>query len=235
VGILGLLLLLIVGMGIAAVYFLPKMFRDAANDNSIVNVNVNRNDRSSNRNANTLEKNTNDNSSTNELTAPPTDTQQVLDQLTQIEHEWTVANINADKKQLDRILADDYVGEDAEGKPHGKAEYIRTIERDTSIEKWDFEDLKVDLNGDRAALSGIIRFQVDGKLRVFRFTDKFVWRDGRWQAVGSEVKPLAEDSSQRSEVRSQKSEVRTQKPGVRNQETGLHFASYQSTKLHPYV
>lgn len=204
VGILGLLLLLLVGMGIAAVYFLPKMIREAANDNSSVNINVNRNDRSSsNRNANTLDKNTNDNSSTDDLAAPPTDTQQVLDQLTQIEHEWTVANINADKKQLDRILADDYVGEDAEGKPHGKAEYIRTIERDTSIEKWDFEDLKVDLTGDRAALSGIIRFQVEGKLRVFRFTDKFVWRDGRWQAVGSEVKPVSEERSQKTEYRIQ--------------------------------
>ena len=193
VGILGLLLLLLVGMGLAAVYFLPKMIREVANDNSTVNVNVNRNDRStSNRNSSTLEKNTNDNSATNEWAAPPTDEQQVLGQLTEIEHEWTVANINADKKKLDRILADDYVGEDPQGRIQGKADYIRTIERDTSIQKWDFEDLKVDLNGDRAALSGILRLQVDGKPAAFRFTDKFVWRDGRWQAVGSEVKPLSE-------------------------------------------
>lgn len=192
-GILGLLLLLLVGMGLAAVYFLPKMIREVANDNSTVNVNVNRNDRStSNRNSSTLEKNTNDNSATNEWAAPPTDEQQVLGQLTEIEHEWTVANINADKKKLDRILADDYVGEDPQGRIQGKADYIRTIERDTSIQKWDFEDLKVDLNGDRAALSGILRLQVDGKPAAFRFTDKFVWRDGRWQAVGSEVKPLSE-------------------------------------------
>ena len=192
-GILALLLLLVVGMGIAAVYFLPKMIREASNDNSIVNRNDNRNDRSnSNRNSNTLGKNTNDNSAVNELAPAPTDEQQVLAQLRELEHEWTVANINADKKKLDHILADDYVGEGPEGKPHGKAEYLRTIKRDTSIQKWDFEDLKVELNGDRASLSGILRLQVDDKPTALRFTDKFVWRDGRWQAVGSEVTPLKE-------------------------------------------
>jgi uncharacterized protein DUF4440 len=192
-GILALLLLLFVGMGIAAIYFVPKMIREAANDNSIVNANVNRNDRSnSNRNANSLDKNTNDNSAIDEWAPPPADQQQVLAQLTELEHEWTVANINADKKKLNRILADDYVGEGPSGKTHGKAEYLRTIERDTSIQKWDFEDLKVDLNGDRASLSGILTLQIDDKPRSFRFTDKFVWRDGRWQAIGSEVTPFKE-------------------------------------------
>ncbi len=33
-----------------------------------------------------------------------------------------------------------------EGKVQGKAEYLRTITRDTVIQKWEFEDLKVDLN-----------------------------------------------------------------------------------------
>ena len=35
-------------------------------------------------------------------TPPPTDQEQVLAQLTNLEQEWTVANINADKKKLDR-------------------------------------------------------------------------------------------------------------------------------------
>ena len=190
-GILALLVLLFAGIGIAAVYFVPKMIREAANDNSIVNANVNRKDRNnSNRNANPLNKNTNENSAIDEGAPAPTDEQQVLAQLTELEHEWTVANINADKKKLDRILADDYVSEDASGQTHGKAEYLRTIERDTSIQKWDFEDLKVELNGDRASLSGVLRLQVNDKPAAYRFTDKFVWRDGRWQAVGSEVRPL---------------------------------------------
>ena len=123
----------------------------------------------------------------------------MLSDLTDLEHEWTVANINADKKKLDRILADDYVGT-SEGKSQGKAEYIKTIKRDTTIQKWSFEDLKVNLKSDRATLTGTIRLDVkdeQGQVQspAFRFTDKFVWRDGRWQATGSEVEPV-KDSGQ---------------------------------------
>jgi hypothetical protein len=41
--------------------------------------------------------------------------------------------------------------------------------------------------GDRASLDGVIRLQLPDQEAAFRFTDKFVWRDGRWQAVGSEI------------------------------------------------
>jgi hypothetical protein len=100
-----------------------------------------------------------------------------------------VTNINADKKALDRILADDYVGL-TEGRAQGKSEYIETIKRDTTIEKWDFQDLKVKLSGDRATLTGILNLVVNGQQVHFRFTDKFVWRDGRWLATGSVVSEL---------------------------------------------
>ncbi len=113
----------------------------------------------------------------------------MLAQLNDLENEWTVANINADKKKLDRILADDYVGK-SEGRPQGKAEYLKTIEPDSTIQKWEFEDLKVSLAGDRATLTGIIRLQVKDQELAFNFVDKFVWRDGRWQAIGSEVNPV---------------------------------------------
>jgi len=57
--------------------------------------------------------------------------------------------------------------------------------------------LRVTLTGDRAALKGLITLDVkddqgeDRRIR-YQFTDKFVWRDGRWQAIGSEVNPLKE-------------------------------------------
>src|SRR6185295_1947163 len=95
----------------------------------------------------------------------------------------------ADRKKLAEILADDYVGPTSDGKIQGKAEYIRTIERDTSIEKWDFQDLRLSLHGDRATLLGRVHFQLKDKELVFDFVDRFVWREGRWQATGSEVTP----------------------------------------------
>ena len=118
---------------------------------------------------------------------PPTNQDEVLAQLTDIENEWTAANLNADKKKLARILADDYVGPDAGGGLLGKAEYIDTIERDTRIEKWEFSNLKVQLAGNRAMLTGEIKYLIEGQDVEYKFIDKFVWRDGRWQATGSEI------------------------------------------------
>ena len=197
VGIAGALLIGVVGLGIALALMVPKMMRNNKADNNNANVGISQQPNSNtNSNANSAisNSNLNSNSSTNEnagviddAAPPPTDTAAVLSDLTEIEHEWTVANINADKRKLDYILADDYVGTASDGKSQGKAEYLRTIERDTTIEKWNFEDLKVSLRGDRATLTGRIRIQIKGQEVVYSFIDKFVWRDARWQAVGSEV------------------------------------------------
>lgn len=198
VGILAVAFIGIVGVGIVAAILIPNMMRAASNRNrATANVNVERSDSdNSNLDSNTtapnsnlgnLNENTDAAPDEDATTAPPNDKTKVLSDLRDIEHEWTAANINADKQKLDKILADDYVGQTSEGKAQGKADYLKTIERDTSIQEWDFEDLKVDLKGDRAALSGIIRFKLRDREVAYNFTDKFVWRDGRWQAVGSEV------------------------------------------------
>jgi hypothetical protein len=119
-------------------------------------------------------------------TPAPADETQVLAQLTAIEHEWTVANINADRQKLDRILADDYVGQGPAGL-QGKKEYLDGIQRDTTTDRWEFDDLKVQLSGDRATLTGKVRFFARSGDEAFNFIDKFVWRDGRWQATASEI------------------------------------------------
>jgi hypothetical protein len=194
-------------IGIAAAIMIPKMLRAASSHPA----NLNANHQPSDANANLNERNLNansavDNSNANansaadnsrDTTPPPANQEEVLQQLTDLEQEWTVANINADKKKLDRILADDYVGSTADGKPQGKAEYLRTATRDTAIQKWNFEDLKLSLKADRVTLNGTINLNVrnergENQELAFTFTDKFVWRDGRWQATGSEVKPAQE-------------------------------------------
>ena len=201
VAILAIVLLAIAALGIAAAVFIPRMLRAAANQNSSnVNVRSYRTDNSNiaNRNANSNAnsnvnaggQNENDNSDEEDLVALPTNEEEVLAQLNDLENDWTVSNINADKKKLDRILADDYVGKSSEGKAQGKAEYLKTIQPDTTIQKWEFEDLKVSLAGDRATLTGIIRLQLKDQEVAFNFVDKFVWRDGRWQAIGSDVNPV---------------------------------------------
>ena len=194
--IFGVLVIGIVGMSIAAAFLLPGMMRTPASQNAAprnANVESNSNQRS-NLNANSLnhnsaeaEENTNDVPRADVDSTAPTDKEQVLGQLKDIENDWTVANLNADRKKLERILADDYVGTTNEGKTQGKAEYIKTIERDSQVQKWNFEDLKLSLRGDRATLTGTVRLLIQDRDVAYHFTDKFVWREGRWQATGSEV------------------------------------------------
>lgn len=202
VGILALLLLAVAGLGIAAVILVPNMMRAAQNKknsnvpantrpggNGNSNSNLNANSNSSVNNEN---DNTNENSNSGNSTPPPTNQELVLSDLKNIEDEWTVANLNADKKKLARILADDYVGTTADGAMQGKADYLRDIKPDPTITHWDFENLKLALKGDRATLTGTVSLdssEQDEQI-VLRFTDKFVWRNGRWQAVSSEVAPI---------------------------------------------
>ena len=195
-GILVVVLLVVGGLGIAAVMLIPKMMRASSNTNT-TNANINRQNSNANLNSRSSNSsNANSNSISDDSTPPPTDRDAVLTDLKNLEDEWTVANINADKNKLNRILADDYVGI-TEGRAQGKAEYLKTIERDTSIQHWEFSNLKVTLNGDRASLTGRIRLDVkdendQDRQLTFEFTDKFVWRDGRWQATSSQVDPVKE-------------------------------------------
>ena len=187
-GIGGAFLLGILAISITAAILVPRMMRSRQNERG--RVQIQNSNTVENNNSNTAKtSNTNSNSTERVDTAAPTDHEQVLAQLKQLEHEWTVANINADKKKLDEILADDYVGQESEeGGLQSKTEYIETIERDTQVEKWEFSDLKLALAGDRATLSGIITYFVRERSVSFDFTDKFVWRDGRWQATGAALK-----------------------------------------------
>ena len=216
---LGLLVVVIAGVSIAAIIFLPKISHQSATPNgnrgvigdanqnsgpAVSTSSPNANAKVANANISVVtpanaNANTNANANVNANISPnvnssvsssgaPIDKDQVLAQLTELEQEWTVANLNADKKALARILADDYVGNTASGL-QGKVDYINGIKRDTTIERWDFQGLKVTLHGDLATLSGTLKLVVQGQERLFGFTDKFVWRDGRWQATGSEVRP----------------------------------------------
>ena len=158
VGLIGAFLLGAIGISIAAAIFVPRMVRSRQGDLPVVT--------------------TNEPDQPDNPDAPaPTDEQQVLAQLTQIENEWTVANINADKKKLDRILADDYVGQTPlpERGLEGKREYLNRITRDLDTERWEFTDLKVDLSGDRATLTGRITFYGRGR-QWRRPTNSKCWR-----------------------------------------------------------
>lgn len=115
-------------------------------------------------------------------TGAPTDEKVVMSQLTELEKQWTVANLEGDKNTLDQILANDYRG----GNPsHNKQQYLDELRPDATVKSWEFQDLRLGLEGDRATLDGYLRQVTTRGTEVYSFTDKFVWRDGRWQATAS--------------------------------------------------
>ena len=184
VGLAGAFILGILAIGIAAAILVPRVTR------RVEQAERNANHRTENSNTEPAPESNSNTNATEHVDAPvPTDHDQVLTQLKDIENEWTVANLNADKKKLDQILADDFVTQTDKGDLISKADYLRTIERDTETDKWEFSNLKLVLTGDRAALSGTLTL-FDGGRKTYDFTDKFVWRDGRWQSTSSVVKEL---------------------------------------------
>lgn len=112
----------------------------------------------------------------------PDDEDEVLSQLTKLEEEWTQANVKGDKQALENILADEYVGG---ANAHSKREYIDSLKPDTEVQTWELSDLTVKQDNDRATVRGTLTNETTKGTEVYDFTDKFVWRDRRWQAVGS--------------------------------------------------
>lgn len=114
----------------------------------------------------------------------PEDEDEVLAQLTQLEDEWARANVKGDKAALEKILADEYAGG---AEAPSKRAYIDSLTADPSISSFEVHDLTVDQNADRATVKGSMTEETTKGTVAYDFTDKFVWRDHRWQAVASQT------------------------------------------------
>lgn len=169
----GLLVLFFFMMVIVAVIAIPQIMKKSQNANRVV-INVP-----------TPEPSETSSPKPEESTSPseaPTDEDVAQTQLTDLEKRWTQANIDGDKAALETILADEYSGGDP---PHNKRQYIDELKPDPTVKSWEMEDLTVDLDGERATMTGYLKQMTTDGNQVFSFTDEFVWRDGRWQATGS--------------------------------------------------
>jgi hypothetical protein len=166
----GLAILFLLAIVIASVIVIPKMIGSSVRSDGYGD------SRSGDRGDSPTPPETSSNS------GAPTDESAVLAQLTELEKQWTVANVDGDKEAINRILADDYRGGEPE---HTKKDYLDQLKPDPTIKSWEFQDLRLRLEGDRATLDGYLRQETTRGVEVYSFTDEFGWRDGRWQATGS--------------------------------------------------
>jgi hypothetical protein len=97
--------------------------------------------------------------------------------LTQMERDWARAK---DFKTLDRILADDWLSTDFQGKTTTKAQALAALKTNPAQQPMELGEIKVRVFGTTAVVTGK---DTTGR---FAWMDVFVKRNGRWQAVASQ-------------------------------------------------
>jgi ketosteroid isomerase-like protein len=128
-------------------------------------------------------------------TASPSENEEQA--LMKVETEWGDAMTKRDIVALDRILGDDHSVITKDGSILTKAQEIANYKSEASSnELFDFEPMKVRVFGDTAVVTGGHReksynFGKDTSGH-YRWTDIFVKRSGRWQAVASELTRVEE-------------------------------------------
>jgi len=116
--------------------------------------------------------------------------------LMQMEREWVEAAQKKDAATLDRILADDWVGQGPTGIAK-KAEALADLKSgDNKLESITLGDMKVRVFRDTAIVTGSDDEKSSYKDKDtsghYTWTDVFVKRQGRWQAVASQSTRLTQ-------------------------------------------
>jgi ketosteroid isomerase-like protein len=115
-------------------------------------------------------------------------------QLKEIEARWTQAFVTRDATVVESILADNYVLTDEKGKVSNRSGAIKEFKGETDrLEKSTNSNVVIHpISGNAAIVTGMtndIGKDNTGKKfdRVFRWTDTFVNRNGKWECVATQV------------------------------------------------
>jgi ketosteroid isomerase-like protein len=109
--------------------------------------------------------------------------------LTQIERDWATAAAANDAAGIDKLTAAEYVG-NTDGRINPKKQLLADMKSGASkASAAEASELKVFVAGDTASVHGLWteKSTLNGKdmSGQYRFTDTFIKRDGRWQAVAT--------------------------------------------------
>jgi hypothetical protein len=112
-----------------------------------------------------------------------------------MEHLWNEAQVNRDARALDAMIGGEFVNTEYDGEVSDKSKFLADI-RDPqfNLSSLSIQDLKVSMYADSAVVVGIYhtRGSYQGKPydHVGRFTDTWVFTEGRWQCVASHTSLL---------------------------------------------
>jgi uncharacterized protein (TIGR02246 family) len=116
--------------------------------------------------------------------------------LMQLERDWTQASLKKDVDTLNKIMADDWVNIDFQGKVVTKAQTIANLKSGLpATQAAGLGEMKVRVFGDSAIVTGSDTGKSASKgkevIEKYLWTDVFVRRNGRWQAVASQSTKVA--------------------------------------------
>ena len=119
------------------------------------------------------------------------DTASVQQTLMQMERDWGQAAAKNDTAAVDKLMADDWVGIDFEGKSITKAEDMADMTSGASTtQSYEIGAMKVRVFGNTAVVTGSdtekSTYKGKDSSGKYVWTDVWVMRDGRWQAVASQ-------------------------------------------------
>jgi hypothetical protein len=112
-----------------------------------------------------------------------------------MEHLWNEAQVNRDSRALDAMLGSQFVNTEYDGEMSDKNKFLADI-RDPqfNLNSLTIQDLKVSLYADSAVVVGVYRtkgsYQAKPYEHIGRFTDTWVFTEGRWQCVASHTSLL---------------------------------------------
>jgi ketosteroid isomerase-like protein len=120
--------------------------------------------------------------------------------LMQMEREWSAAPYKRDVATLERIIADDWIAFTWDGETITKTQVIADAKSGANTaESVNLEGMKVRVFGDAAIVTGGVteksQYQGRNMSGHYLWTDVFVKRNGRWQAVASQTTRVGEPKS----------------------------------------
>jgi uncharacterized protein (TIGR02246 family) len=116
--------------------------------------------------------------------------------LMQLERDWSQASLTKDIDALNRIMADDWVNIDFQGRMLTKIQTIASLKSGLpATQAAGLGEMKVRVFGDSAIVTGSDTGKSTSKgkevVEKYLWTDVFVRRNGRWQAVASQSTKIA--------------------------------------------
>jgi ketosteroid isomerase-like protein len=113
------------------------------------------------------------------------------------ERQWAESVASGDSSVIERILADDFIGVDPEGKQYNKAQMVAdTKNAPKYFASNHLNEVKVRFYGDAAVAQGNeswVRRTGTPKQGRFVWTDTWIKRGGKWQIVAAEDLTVSED------------------------------------------